>query len=144
MQNGLDFEVIDKDKIKMYQKGDDITIDNINLLIRIYKDEDMAKPFLYSSADYGKTWTSKALRGAIFSHGMIWFRDIIYIGNGVLYINFAGDENTPDNECAMIIKSIDYGQNWEIKDDIIAEGNEKLNAINRSVIDIDGTIIAGT
>ena len=108
IQNGLDFEVIDKDKIKMYQKGDNITVDNINLLIRVYKEEDMAKPFLYSSSDYGKAWTSKALRGANFSHGMIWSRDIIYIGNIVLYINFAGDENIPEYECAMIIKSIDY------------------------------------
>lgn len=143
MQNGLDFQVVDKDIIKMYQKGNDITVDNINLLIRVYKDEDMAKPYLYRSTDHGVTWKSKELRGATFSHGMVWSRDITYIGNGVLYMNFAGDENAPEYECAMIIKSTDYGQNWEITDDILGEGNEKLNAIYRSVVDIDGTIIAG-
>ena len=58
-------------------------------------------------------------------------------------MNFAGDENTPEYECAMFLKSVDYGNNWEITNDIVGEGNEKLNAIYRSVQDVDGSIIAG-
>ena len=74
---------------------------------------------------------------------MVWTRDIIYLGNGVLYINFAGDENTPEYGCTMFLKSTDYGINWEITNDIIAEENDKLNAIYRSIVDIDESIIAG-
>ena len=58
-------------------------------------------------------------------------------------MNFAGDENTPEYECAMFLKSIDYGNNWKITNDILGEGNEKLNAIYRSIKDVDGNIIAG-
>ena len=103
----------------------------------------MAKPFIYRSTDYGKTWESKEIRGATFSRGMVWTRDIIYLGNGILYINFAEDENIPEYGCAMFLKSTDYGINWEITNDIIAEEKEKLNAIYRSIVDIDGSIIAG-
>ena len=143
MQNGLDFKVVDTNVIKMYQEGKDITVNNIKLLIRVYTDDQMVKPFLYRSTDYGKTWTSKAIRGATFSHGMVWTRDIINIGNGVLYMNFAGDENTPEYECAMFLKSTDYGLNWKITNDIVGKDNEKLNAIYRSVVDVDGSVIAG-
>ena len=143
MQNGLDFKVVDTNVIKMYQEGKDITVNNIKLLIRVYTDDQMVKPFLYRSTDYGKTWTSKAIRGASFSHGMVWTRDIINIGNGVLYMNFAGDENTPEYECAMFLKSTDYGLNWKITNDIVGKDNEKLNAIYRSVVDVDGSVIAG-
>ena len=143
MQNGLDFKVVDTNVIKMYQEGKDITVNNIKLLIRVYTDDQMVKPFLYRSTDYGKTWTSKAIRGATFSHGIVWTRDIINIGNGVLYMNFAGDENTPEYECAMFLKSTDYGLNWKITNDIVGKDNEKLNAIYRSVVDVDGSVIAG-
>ena len=143
MQNGLDFEVVDKNTIKMYQKGKDVTVKDIKLLIRVYKDANIVKPFLYRSTDYGKTWTSKEIRGATFSHGIVWTRDIIHLGNGLLYMNFAGDENTPEYECAMFLKSEDYGETWKITNDILGEGNEKLNAIYRSVQDVDGSIIAG-
>ena len=143
MQNGLSFEVVDKNTIKMYQEGKDVTVNDIKLLIRIYEDSNMVKPFLYRSTDYGKTWTSKEIRGATFSHGVVWTRDIIHLGNGVLYMNFAGDENTAEYECAMFLKSTDYGQTWKITNDILGEGNEKLNAIYRSVVDVDGSIIAG-
>lgn len=143
MQNGLDFQVVDKNIIKMYQIGEDITKSDIKLLIRIYKDENMVKPFLYRSTDYGKTWKSKEIRGATFSHGIVWTRDFTYIGNGVVYINFAGDENTAEYECAMFLKSEDYGETWKITNDIVAKGNSKLNAIYRSITDVDGTVIAG-
>ena len=143
MQNGLDFEVINSNLLKMYQKGNDIEVNNIKLLIRAYPEQNMVKPFLYRSIDYGKTWESKEIKGATFSHGIVWTRDIIHIGNGILYINFAGDENTPEYECAMFLKSIDYGLNWEITNDIVGENNEKLNAIYRSFVDVDGSIIAG-
>ena len=143
MQNGLSFEVVDKNIIKMYQEGNDITLSTVKLLVRIYEDENMVKPFIYRSTDYGKTWKSKEISGATFSHGIVWTRDIINLGNGVLYMNFAGDENTPEYECAMFLKSIDYGNNWKITNDILGEGNEKLNAIYRSVKDVDGNIIAG-
>ena len=143
MQNGLSFEVVDKNIIKMYQEGKDITLSTVKLLVRIYEDENMVKPFIYRSTDYGKTWKSKEISGASFSHGIVWTRDIINLGNGVLYMNFAGDENTPEYECAMFLKSIDYGNNWKITNDILGEGKEKLNAIYRSVKDVDGNIIAG-
>ena len=143
MQNGLDFEVVDKNIIKMYQIGEDITLTDIKLLIRVYEDQNMVKPYIYRSTDYGKTWNSKQLRGASFSHGVVWTRDIIHIGNGVLYMNFAGDENKAEYECAMFIKSNDYGENWELTNDIVGKDNSKLNAIYRSVVDVDGSIIAG-
>ena len=143
MQNGLSFEVVDKNIIKMYQEGNDITLSTVKLLVRIYEDENMVKPFIYRSTDYGKTWKSKEISGASFSHGIVWTRDIINLGNGVLYMNFAGDENTPEYECAIFLKSIDYGNNWKITNDILGEGKEKLNAIYRSVKDVDGNIIAG-
>ena len=143
MQNGLSFEVVDKNIIKMYQEGKDITLSTVKLLVRIYEDENMVKPFIYRSTDYGKTWKSKEISGATFSHGIVWTRDIINLGNGVLYMNFAGDENTPEYECAMFLKSIDYGNNWKITNDILGEGKEKLNAIYRSVKDVDGNIMAG-
>ena len=85
MQNGLDFEVVDNNIIKMYQEG------KTKLLIRIFEDENMVKPFIYRSIDYGKTWKSEEIRGATFFHGIFWTRDIINLGNGVLYINFAGN-----------------------------------------------------
>ena len=143
MQNGLNFQVVDKNIIKMYQVGKDITLSDINLLIRVYEDQNMVPAYIYRSTDYGKTWGSRQLRGATFSHGIVWTRDIIHIGNGVLYINFAGDENTAEYECAMFLKSTDYGNTWEITNDIVGEDNSKLNAIYRSIIDVDGTIIAG-
>ena len=143
MQNGLDIKVVDKNIIKVYQVGPDITVSDIKLLIRVYEDETMVPAYIYRSTDYGKTWASKQLRGASFSHGIVWTRDIIHIGNGVLYINFAGDENTAEYECAMFLKSTDYGNTWEITNDIVGKDNEKLNAIYRSVVDVDGTIIAG-
>ena len=142
MQNGLDFEVVDENTIKMYQEGEDITL-KTKLLIRIFEDENMVKPFIYRSTDYGKTWKSEEIRGATFSHGMVWTRDIINLGNGVLYMNFAGDENTAEYECAMFLKSTDYGETWKLTNDIVGENNAKLNAIYRSVEDIDGSIIAG-
>ena len=104
---------------------------------------------------------------------MIWSRDIIHIGNGVVYINFPGDENKAENECAMFIKSEDYGLTWKINDDILGDGNkaenecamfiksedygetwkitddilgagnEKINAVYRSITHVDGTILAG-
>ena len=126
MQNGLDFQIVDKNIIKMYQIGEDITMNDIKLLIRIYKDENMVKPFMYRSTDYGKTWKSKEIRGATFSHGIVWTRDITYIGNGVLYINFAGDENTAEYECAMFLKSEDYGETWKITNDIVGKGNSNI------------------
>jgi hypothetical protein len=143
MQNGLDFEIVNANEIKMYQIGKDIIVDNIKLLIRVYLDENMVKPFIYRSINYGKTWESKELRGASFSHGMVWTRDIIHMGNGLLYINFAGEENSPEYECAMFLKSTDYGKTWKITNDIVGKGNEKLNAVYRSVEDVDGSIIAG-
>ena len=143
MQNGLDFEVVNNNMIKMYQKGKDITLKGVNLLIRVYEDENMVKPFIYRSTDYGKTWKSKEIRGATFSHGIVWTRDIIHLGNGVLYMNFAGDENTAEYECAMFLKSTDYGETWNLTNDIVGKNNTKLNAIYRSVIDVDGSIIAG-
>ena len=143
MQNGLTFEVVDKNIIKMYQEGENIILSTVKLLVRIYEEDNMVKPFIYRSTDYGKTWKSTQISGATFSHGIVWTRDIIHLGNGVLYINFAGDENTAEYECAMFLKSTDYGNNWKITNDILGEGNEKLNAIYRSVEDIDGTIIAG-
>ena len=143
MQNGLDFEVVDKNIIKMYQEGKDVALKNVNLLIRVYEDESIVKPFIYRSIDYGKTWKSKEIRGATFSHGIVWTRDIIHLGNGLLYMNFAGDENTPEYECAMFLKSTDYGETWSLTNDIVGKDNAKLNAIYRSVIDIDGNIIAG-
>jgi len=54
MQNGLSFEVVDKNIIKMYQEGKDITLSTVKLLVRIYEDENMVKPFIYRSTDYGK------------------------------------------------------------------------------------------
>ena len=143
MQNGLDFEVVNEHIIKMYQEGKNIAVKSTNILIRIYEDAKMVKPFIYKSTDYGKTWKSKEIRGATFSHGIVWTRDIIHLGNGVLYMNFAGDENTPEYECAMFLKSTDYGETWEITSDIVGNGNAKLNAIYRSVVDVDGSIIAG-
>ena len=143
MQNGLDFKVLDKNTIKMYQIGKDITLSDIKLLIKVYEDQNMVPAYIYRSTDYGRTWGSRQLRGATFSHGIVWTRDIIHIGNGVLYINFAGDENTAEYECAMFLKSTDYGNTWEITNDIVGEDNSKLNAIYRSVVDVDGTIIAG-
>ena len=88
MQNGLDFEVVNQHIIKMYQEGKDISVKSPNILIRIYEDKNMVKPFIYKSTDYGKTWKSKEIRGAAFSHGMVWTRDIIHLGNGILYMNF--------------------------------------------------------
>ncbi|MBO6243581.1 MAG: exo-alpha-sialidase [Clostridia bacterium] len=143
MQNGLDFEVVNQHIIKMYQEGKDISVKSPNILIRIYEDKNMVKPFIYKSTDYGKTWKSKEIRGAAFSHGMVWTRDIIHLGNGILYMNFAGDENTPDYECAMFLKSTDYGETWKITSDIVGNENTKLNAIYRSIVDVDGSIIAG-
>ena len=101
MQNGLDFKVVDNNIIKMYQEGNDVNIKSTKLLVRIYEDENMVKPFLYRSTDYGKTWSSKQIRGATFSHGIVWTRDILNLGNGLLYINFAGDENTAEYECTI-------------------------------------------
>ena len=143
IQNGLDFKVVDNNIIKMYQEGNDVNIKSTKLLVRIYKDENMIKPFLYRSTDYGKTWTSKQIRGATFSHGMVWTRDILNLGNGLLYINFAGDENTAEYECAMFLKSTDYGETWKITNDILGKNRAKLNAIYRSVTDVDGSVIAG-
>ena len=93
MQNGLTFEVVDKNIIKMYQEGENIILSTVKLLVRIYEEDNMVKPFIYRSTDYGKTWKSTQISGATFSHGIVWTRDIIHLGNGVLYINFAGDEN---------------------------------------------------
>ena len=143
MQNGLDYKVIDNNIIKMYQEGNDVNIKSTKLLVRIYEDQNMVKPFLYRSTDYGKTWSSKQIRGATFSHGMVWTRDILNLGNGLLYINFAGDENTAEYECAMFLKSTDYGETWKITNDILGKNNSKLNAIYRSVNDVDGSVIAG-
>ena len=143
MQNGLDFKVVDNNIIKMYQEGNDVNIKSTKLLVRIYEDENMVKPFLYRSTDYGKTWSSKQIRGATFSHGIVWTRDILNLGNGLLYINFAGDENTAEYECAMFLKSTDYGETWEITNDILGKNKSKLNAIYRSVTDVDGSVIAG-
>jgi hypothetical protein len=143
MQNGLDFKVVDNNKIKMYQEGNDVNIKSTKLLVRIYEDQNMVKPFLYRSTDYGKTWSSKQIRGATFSHGMVWTRDILNLGNGLLYINFAGDENTAEYECAMFLKSTDYGETWKITNDILGKNRSKLNAIYRSVTDVDGRVIAG-
>jgi len=143
MQNGLDFKVVDNNIIKMYQEGNDVNIESTELLVRIYEDENMVKPFLYRSTDYGKTWSSKQIRGATFSHGIVWTRDILNLGNGLLYINFAGDENTAEYECAMFLKSTDYGETWEITNDILGKNKSKLNAIYRSVTDVDGSVIAG-
>ena len=142
MQNGLSFEVVNNNIIKMYQEGKDV-ISKDKLLVRVYEDENMVKPFLYRSTDYGKTWTAKEIRGATFSHGIVWTRDIINMGNGLLYMNFAGDENTPEYECAMFLKSTDYGETWDITNDIVINGNAKLNAIYRSVVDVNGSVIAG-
>ena len=66
----------------MYQEGNDVNIKSTKLLVRIYKDENMVKPFLYRITDYGKTWSSKQIRGAAFSDGIIWTRDILNLGNG--------------------------------------------------------------
>ena len=143
MQNGLDIKVVDKDTIKVYQVGEDVTVSNIKLLIRVYEDQTMVPAYIYRSTDYGKTWSSKQVRGATFSHGIVWTRDIIHIGNGVLYINYAGDENTAEYECAMFLKSTDYGNTWKITNEIVGKNNSTLNAIYRSVVDVDGTIIAG-
>ena len=43
----------------------------------------------------------------------------------------------------MFLKSEDYGETWKITNDIVAKGNSKLNAIYRSITDVDGTVIAG-
>ena len=143
MQNGLDFTVVDKDTIKMYQEGKDILENKIKLLIRVYPDNTMVKPWIYRSTDYGKVWDAKEIRGATFSLGVAWTRDIINMGDGVLYINFAGDENAAEYECAMFLKSTDYGKTWKITNEIVGRDNEKLNAVYRSVVDVDGSIIAG-
>ena len=143
MQNGLELKVVDKNTIKMYQKGKNIIKKNIKLGIRVYIDSKMKKGTLYRSTDFGKTWTSIKLRAATFNYGMIWSRDIIHIGNGVVYINFPGDENKAENECAMFIKSENYGETWKITDDILGHGNEKINAVYRSILHVDGTILAG-
>ena len=143
MQNGLDFTVVDKDTIKMYQEGKDILENKIKLLIRVYPDNTMVKPWIYRSTDYGKVWDAKEIRGATFSLGVTWTRDIINMGDGVLYINFAGDENAAEYECAMFLKSTDYGKTWKITNEIVGRDNEKLNAVYRSVVDVDGSIIAG-
>ena len=47
----------------------------------------MKKGTLYRSIDFGKNWKSVELRAATFNCGIIWSRDIINIGNGVVYIN---------------------------------------------------------
>ena len=143
MQNGLDFKVVDKNTIKMYQVGNDVTVTDINQLIRVYEDQNMVPAYIYRSTDYGKTWSSFKLRGATFTNGMVWSRDIIHIGNGVLYINIAGEENKAEYECAMFLKSSDYGKTWKITNDILGKNKSKLNAIYRSVVDVDGSIIAG-
>ena len=143
MQNGLELKVVDKNTIKMNQKGINIIKNNIKIVIRIYTDDKMKKGTLYRSIDFGKTWESVELRAATFNLGVIWSRDIIHIGNGVVYINFPGDENKAENECAMFIKSEDYGKTWKITDDILGKGNEKINAIYRSILHVDGSILAG-
>ena len=127
----------------MNQKGINIIKNNIKIVIRIYTDDKMKKGTLYRSIDFGKTWESVELRAATFNLGVIWSRDIIHIGNGVVYINFPGDENKAENECAMFIKSKDYGKTWKITDDILGKGNEKINAIYRSILHVDGSILAG-
>lgn len=143
IQNGLELKVVDKNTIKMSQKGKNVVKKNVKIPIRIYTDSNMKKGTLYRSIDFGKTWKSVPLRAATFNYGMIWSRDIIHIGNGVVYINFPGDENKAENECAMFIKSEDYGETWKITDDILGAGNEKINAVYRSITHIDGTILAG-
>ena len=143
IQNGLELKVVDKNTIKMNQKGINIIKNNIKIVIRIYTDDKMKKGTLYRSTDFGKNWKSVELRAATFNYGMIWSRDIIHIGNGVVYINFPGDENKAENECAMFIKSEDYGKTWKITDDILGKGNEKINAIYRSILHVDGSILAG-
>ena len=100
------------------------------------------KPWIYRSTDYGKKWDTQQIRGASYSNGVLWTRDIIHMGNGVLYINFPGHENIPEFECAMFLKGTDYGKTWNITNDIVGRNNEKINAIYRSVEDIDGSIIA--
>ena len=143
MQNGLDFEVVDKNKIKMYQVGPDIDISYVKVEIRIYKDENMVKARFYKSTDYGKTWKQTSFRGATYTSGIVWSRDIIHMGNGLVYMNIPGHENKPEYECAMFVKSNNYGDTLEVTNDIVGENNEKLNAIYRSVVDIDGTILSG-
>ena len=66
MQNRLDFTVVDKDTIKMYQEGSDILENKIKLLIRVYPDNTMAKPWIYRSTDYSKVWEAKEIKGQHF------------------------------------------------------------------------------
>jgi len=143
IQNGLELKVVDKNTIKMNQKGINIIKNNIKIIIRIFTDSKMKKGTLYRSIDFGKNWKLVELRAATFNCGVIWSRDIINIGNGVVYINFPGDENKAENECAMFIKSEDYGKTWKITNDILGKGNEKINAIYRSILHVDGSILAG-
>ena len=143
IQNGLELKLVDKNTIKMRQKGKNVVKKNVKIPIRIYTDSNMKKGTLYRSIDFGKNWKSVELRAAVYNCRMIWSRDIIHIGNGVVYINFPGDENKAENECAMFIKSEDYGETWKITDDILGAGNEKINAVYRSITHVDGTILAG-
>ncbi len=85
----------------------------------------MKKVTLYRSIDFGKNWKSVELRAAVYNCRMIWSRDIIHIGNGVVCINFPGNENKAENEFVMFIKSEDYVKTWKINDDILGKGNEK-------------------
>ena len=86
MQNGLELKVVDKNTIKMNQKGINIIKNNIKIVIRIYTDDKMKKGTLYRSIDFGKTWESVELRAATFNLGVIWSRDIIHIGNGLFIL----------------------------------------------------------
>ena len=43
----------------------------------------------------------------------------------------------------MFLKGTDYGETWKITSDIVGNENTKLNAIYRSIVDVDGSIIAG-
>ena len=64
--------------------------------------------------DYDKARSSKQIRGATFSDGIVWTR----------------------------VKSTDYGETWKIINDILGKNKSKLNVVYRSVSDVDGSVIA--
>ena len=143
VQNGLEFTVVDKDTIKCVQYGKDITKTKVILDIKIISKNGNAMIKVYRSEDYGKTWNYKNVPAITYTSLYGFSRDIINMGNGILYIGAAGWENSPEYDCGMFLKSVDWGKTWNLTGDIVDEDNTGINAVYKSIKLKDGSLLLG-
>ena len=143
VQNGLEFTVVDKDTIKCVQNGKDVSKIKVALNIKIISKTGKNNIKVYRSEDYGKTWNLNKVPAITYTSLYGFSRDIINMGNGVVYFGVAGWENSPEYDCGMFLKSVDWGKTWKLTGDIVDENNTALNAVYKSVKLKDGSLLLG-